>query len=236
MCVHVCVCYVCGRVCRCVCMCVWVCACVCVCACVYVCCVCACVCRCMCACVCACVYVCMLCVCMCVCAYVCSCVCARVVRCVRVCACMCVCVCVCIVRACMKAYPPQSGFITITPHLLSKVGHQLCPLWCPCSHEWHSCRQLVRYSAGNGNGCCLHPLRGRHCEGILKVTAPIATPSYAEILQRSAYMAIGAVTNLYMCKHTHARAQCSLASVGLAQARPNYIHMHSLFCNGNERH
>ena len=79
------------------------------------------------------------------------------------------------------------------------VGHQLHPLWCPCSHEWHSCRQLVRYSAGNGDGCCRHPLRGRHSEGILKVAAPIATPSCAEILQRSAYMAIGAVTNLYMC-------------------------------------
>jgi len=134
----------------------------------------------------------------CACGYVLMCINnVQCVLCMHVCTAICA-VCVCIVRACTRAYPPT---IWLYNHTYSQlmVGHQLRSLWCPCSHEWHSCRQLVRYSAGNGDGCCRHPLRGRHSEGILKVAAPIATPSCAEILQRSAYMAIGAVTNLYMC-------------------------------------
>ena len=70
------------------------------------------------------------------------------------------------------------------------VGHQLHSPWCPWCHLWYRCRQLVHSSAGNGNECCLHPLRGRHSLGILKVTAPIAIFSCTEILQRSAYMAL----------------------------------------------
>jgi len=137
---------------------------------------------------------------------------------VNVCACACVFACVCVVRACMSCVfvyvwilgmcvcvracgltPQCPSFVLIIPHLLSVVGHQLHSLWCPWSHLWYSCIQLVRSSAGNGNECCLYPLRGRHSKGILKVTAPIVILSCAEILQRSVYIAIGAATNLYMC-------------------------------------
>ena len=141
--------------------------------------------------------------------------CARVCMCMYVCSvCVCACVHVCVWHVCMcvhsacvhEGFPPpppphhtQSGSTIISSHLLSIVGYQLRPQWYPCSHAWHCCRQLGRYSTGNDNGCCRHPLRGRHWEGILKVATPIATLSYAEILQRSAYMAIGVVTNHYMC-------------------------------------
>ena len=139
-----------------------------------------------------------------VCVHMCLCVCVCCMS-MHVCSCMCVSymcgfwVCVC-VRACgLTPQCPTCSFVLIIPHLLSVVGHQLHSPWCPWSHLWYRCRQLVHSSAGNGNECCLHPLRGRHSLGILKVTAPIAILSCTEILQRSAYMAIGAVTNLYMC-------------------------------------
>ena len=101
------------------------------------------------------------------------------------------------------------------------AGHQLRPPWCPCSHVWHCCSQLVHYSAGNGSGCCQHPLRGRHSWRYLKVAAHIATPSYAEILQRSAYMAIGVVTNLYMCM------KASLQSCPFQSWPHIYVHLPS---------
>ena len=119
-------------------------------------CVCICVCVCVCgsACVCVWVRVCVFCV------HVCVCVCA----CVVCSMCVCVCVCVCVQCACVHEGlpPPQSGSTIITSHLFSMAGHQLRPPWCPCSHVWHCCSQLVHYSAGNGSGCCQHPLRGRH--------------------------------------------------------------------------
>ena len=53
-----------------------------------------------------------------------------------------------------------------------------------------------------------------------------ASPTELDLRNIKIYMCSFIIYGIWpqASKHTHARAQCSHASVGLAQARPNYIY------------